>query len=181
MLCEAPFTAAAAAASAAAFSKAIVWDLGRRPRTPLRTGRGGKGLGSRYEVCMEDEEQLDDERRAARETDVEDTGAWSALGRRTPADGEDVSGVEGAPIVKGASPAVKHDKDLLTSDLSNCGGTNQVPIGWMFIESTSLQKSLVLSLPSRRKRRRVPIMPITVAMHKEFELRGLEGVNEISL
>lgn len=83
MLCEAPFTAAAAAASAAAFNKAIVWDLGRRPRTPLRTGRGGKGLGSRYEVCMEDEEQLDDERRAARETDVEDTGAWSALGRVT--------------------------------------------------------------------------------------------------
>lgn len=46
----------------------------------------------------------------------------------TPADGEDVSGVEGAPIVKGASPAVKHDEDLLTSDLSNCGGTNQVRV-----------------------------------------------------
>lgn len=48
--------------------------------------------------------------------------------QRTPADREDVSGVEGAPIVKGASPAVKHDKDLLTSDLSNCGGTNQVRV-----------------------------------------------------
>lgn len=55
-LCDAPFTAAAAAASAAAFNKAMVWDLGRRPRTPLRTGRGGKGWGSRYEVCMEEEE-----------------------------------------------------------------------------------------------------------------------------
>ncbi len=49
---------------------------------------------------------------------------------------------------------------------------SQVPIGWMSNESTSLQKSLVLSLPSKRKRRRVPIMPITVAMHTEFELRG---------
>lgn len=49
---------------------------------------------------------------------------------------------------------------------------SQVPIGWMSDESTSLQKSLVLSLPSRRRRRRVPIMPITVAMHTELELRG---------
>lgn len=39
-------------------------------------------------------------------------------------------------------------------------------------ESTSRQKSLVLSLPSSRRRRRVPIIPITVAMHTEFELRG---------
>lgn len=46
----------------------------------------------------------------------------------TPADGEDVSGVEGAPIVKGASPAVKHDENLLTSDLSHCGRTNQVGV-----------------------------------------------------
>lgn len=46
----------------------------------------------------------------------------------TPADGEDVSGVEGAPIVKGASPAVKHDENLLTPDLSHCGGTNQVGV-----------------------------------------------------
>lgn len=45
-----------------------------------------------------------------------------------PADREDVSGVEGAPIVKGASPAVKHDEDLLTSDLSHCGRTNQVGV-----------------------------------------------------
>lgn len=49
---------------------------------------------------------------------------------------------------------------------------SQVPIGWMSDESISRQKSLVLSLPSRRRRRRVPIMPITVAMHTELELRG---------
>lgn len=78
-LCDAPFTAAAAAAaSAAAFNKAIVWDLGRRPRTPLRTGRGGKGLGSRYEVCME--EELKDERRV---DEVEETGTSRAPGRVT--------------------------------------------------------------------------------------------------
>lgn len=49
---------------------------------------------------------------------------------------------------------------------------SQVPIGWMSNESTSRQKSLVLSLPSRRRRSRVPIMPITVAIHTELELRG---------
>lgn len=46
----------------------------------------------------------------------------------TPADREDVPGVEGAPIVKSASPAIKHDKNLLTSDLSHCGRTNQVGV-----------------------------------------------------
>lgn len=45
-----------------------------------------------------------------------------------PANREDVSGVEGAPIVKGASPAVKHDENFLTSDLSHCGRTNQVRV-----------------------------------------------------
>lgn len=49
---------------------------------------------------------------------------------------------------------------------------SQVPIGWMSDESISLQKSLVLSLPSRRRRRRIPIMPITVAMQTELEFRG---------
>lgn len=49
---------------------------------------------------------------------------------------------------------------------------SQVPIGWISAESISLQKSLVLSLPSRRSRRRIPIMPITVAMQTELELRG---------
>lgn len=82
-LCDAPFTAAAAAAaSAAAFNKAMVWDLGRRPRTPLRTGSGGKGLGSRYEVCM-DEKELAEERRVVREDEVEETGARRAPGRVT--------------------------------------------------------------------------------------------------
>ena len=49
---------------------------------------------------------------------------------------------------------------------------SHVPIGWMSDESTNRQKSLVLSLPSSRSRSRVPIMPITVAMHTEWELRG---------
>lgn len=79
---DAPFTAAAAAASAAAFNRAMVWDFGRRPRTPFRTGRGGKGLGSRYDVCM-DEEELAEERRVVREAEVEDTGARRAPGRVT--------------------------------------------------------------------------------------------------
>lgn len=81
-LCDAPFTAAAAAASAAAFNKAIVCDLGRRPRTPFRTGRGGKGLGNRYEVCME-EEELEEDRRVVKEAEVEETGARSAPGKVT--------------------------------------------------------------------------------------------------
>lgn len=46
----------------------------------------------------------------------------------TPAHREDVSGVEGTPVVKGASPAVKHNKNLLTSDLTHCGGTNEVRV-----------------------------------------------------
>lgn len=75
-------TAAAAAASAAAFNRAMVCDFGRRPRTPLRTGRGGKGLGSRYDVCM-DEDKLAEERRVLREDEVEDTGARRAPGRVT--------------------------------------------------------------------------------------------------
>ena len=50
------------------------------------------------------------------------------LRQGTPADGEDVSGVEGAPVVEGASPAVKHDKNLLPSDLSHGGGTNEVGV-----------------------------------------------------
>lgn len=49
---------------------------------------------------------------------------------------------------------------------------SQVPIGWMSEESTSLQKSLLLSLPSRRRRRRTPVKPITVAIQTEVELRG---------
>lgn len=49
---------------------------------------------------------------------------------------------------------------------------SQVPIGWMSDESTNLQKSLVLSLPSSRKRSLMPIIPITVAMQTEVELRG---------
>lgn len=51
--------AAAAAASAAAFSMAMVWLLGLLPRTPLRTGRGGRGCGRRYGDCMERQDWLD--------------------------------------------------------------------------------------------------------------------------
>lgn len=63
----------------------MVWDLGRRPRTPLRTGKGGKGWGNRYDVCI-DEEELAEERRVVREVEVEDTGARSAPGRVTGTD-----------------------------------------------------------------------------------------------
>ncbi len=51
--------AAAAAASATAFSMAMVWLLGLLPRTPLRTGRGGRGCGRRYGDCMEWQDWLD--------------------------------------------------------------------------------------------------------------------------
>lgn len=50
------------------------------------------------------------------------------LCQSTPSDRKDVSGVKGAPIIKGTSPAVKHDENLLTSDLSHCGWTNQVGV-----------------------------------------------------
>lgn len=50
------------------------------------------------------------------------------FGQSTPAHGEDVSGVVGTPVVEGASPAVEHDKNLLTSDLSHCGGANQIRV-----------------------------------------------------
>lgn len=60
--CVWPFgdvAAAAAAASAAAFSIAMVWLFGLLPRTPLRTGRGGRGCGKRYGDCMGRQEWLD--------------------------------------------------------------------------------------------------------------------------
>lgn len=50
------------------------------------------------------------------------------FGQGAPANREDVSGVEGAPVVKSASPAVEHDEDLLTSDLSHRGRTNQIGV-----------------------------------------------------
>lgn len=48
----------------------------------MRTGKGGKGLGSRYDVCM-DKDELAEERRVLREDEVEDTGARRAPGRVT--------------------------------------------------------------------------------------------------
>lgn len=50
------------------------------------------------------------------------------FGQSAPSHGEDVSGVEGTPVVEGASPAIKHDEDLLTSDLSHCGRANEVGV-----------------------------------------------------
>lgn len=47
----------------------------------MRTGRGGRGLGSRYDVCME--EELEEERRVVRAAEVEETGARRAPGRVT--------------------------------------------------------------------------------------------------
>lgn len=49
-------------------------------------------------------------------------------GQRAPAHGEDVSGVEAAPVVEGAPPAVERDEDLGTSDLPHRGGTDQVGV-----------------------------------------------------
>lgn len=51
----------------------------------MRTGKGGKGWGNRYDVCM-DEEELAEERRVVREVEVEDTGARRAPGRVTGTD-----------------------------------------------------------------------------------------------
>lgn len=50
------------------------------------------------------------------------------FGQSAPSHREDVSGVEGTPVVKGASPAIKHDEDLLTSDLSHRCRTNEVGV-----------------------------------------------------
>lgn len=49
---------------------------------------------------------------------------------------------------------------------------SQFPMGWISAESTSLQKSFLLSLPSRRRRRRAPVRPTTVAMHVDVVFRG---------
>lgn len=53
----------------------------------MRTGKGGKGFGSRYDVCM-DKEELAEERRVLREDEVEDTGARRAPGRVTGGEGK---------------------------------------------------------------------------------------------
>lgn len=67
---------------------------------------------------------------------------------------------------------------ILSVDNSPSGGCSMspvfshVPICWMSEESTSRQKSLVLSLPSSLSRRRAPINPITVAIQTEVEFLG---------
>lgn len=50
------------------------------------------------------------------------------FGHGAPADRKNVSGVEGAPVIEGASPAVEHDEYLLTSDLTDCGWTDEVRV-----------------------------------------------------
>ena len=69
-----PVWAAAAAAAAAAFSRARVSLLGRRPRTPLRTGSGGSGLGSRKEAWLERRLGLEGEKDGSGWGLVGDTG-----------------------------------------------------------------------------------------------------------
>lgn len=49
---------------------------------------------------------------------------------------------------------------------------SQVPMGCMSEESTSLQKSFLLSLPSSRNLSLAPVIPITVAIQTEVTLRG---------
>lgn len=52
-------------------------------------------------------------------------GLEAVFGQVTPADGEDVSGVVLAPVIEGSAPAVEHDKDLVSSHLSDGGGADQ--------------------------------------------------------
>lgn len=49
---------------------------------------------------------------------------------------------------------------------------SQFPIGWISEESTSRQKSFLLSEPSKRRRSLEPVRPTTVAMQVEVVLRG---------
>lgn len=49
---------------------------------------------------------------------------------------------------------------------------SRIPIAWISLESTSLQKSFLLSDPSRRRRSLGPITAMTVAMQVEVKLRG---------
>lgn len=49
---------------------------------------------------------------------------------------------------------------------------SQFPIGWISAESTSRQKSFLLSLPSRRRRRRAPVSPTTVAIQVDVVFLG---------
>lgn len=67
--------------AARALSRAMVSLLGRRPLTPFLTGRGGSGVGRRYEDCMERRVCLDGE--DEKEEEVEEEGADSGLGMVT--------------------------------------------------------------------------------------------------
>lgn len=65
--------------AARAFRRARVSLLGRRPLTPFRTGSGGRGVGRRYEDCMDRRVGLDGE---------EEEGARRGFGRVTAQKGE---------------------------------------------------------------------------------------------
>lgn len=57
------------------------------------------------------------------------TVAWwleAMLGEGAPAHGEDVPGVVLAPVIKGTTPAIKHDEDLIALHFSNGGRTDEV-------------------------------------------------------
>lgn len=49
---------------------------------------------------------------------------------------------------------------------------SQLPMGWISAESTRRQKSFLLSLPSRRNRRRAPVSPTTVAIQVDVVFLG---------
>lgn len=49
---------------------------------------------------------------------------------------------------------------------------SQFPIGWISEESTSRQKSFLLSDPSKRRRSLEPVRPTTVAMQVDVVFRG---------
>lgn len=71
------------------------------------------------------------------------------LGEAAPADGEDVSGVELAPVIKGPTPAIEHDEDLVTLHFSNGGWADEVRV--LLVHSLQLHAGLkvVLTGPQR--------------------------------
>lgn len=71
------------------------------------------------------------------------------LGEGAPADREDVPGVELAPVIKGPTPAIEHDEDLITLHFSDGGWADEVWV--LLVHSLQLHAGLkvVLTGPQR--------------------------------
>lgn len=52
----------------------------------------------------------------------------AVLGQGAPANREDVPGVVLAPVIKGATPAIKHDEDLIALHFSNGGRADEIRV-----------------------------------------------------